>query len=55
MGETKLYQRLLSKFRDNQDDFTGQFADVRENSYPNAAMRVVHTLKDTSCITTVLQ
>ena len=48
MGNEKLYQRLLVKFRDSQKDFATQFKAAQSDPDPQAATRAAHTLKGTA-------
>jgi HPt (histidine-containing phosphotransfer) domain-containing protein len=48
VGNAKLYQRLLVKFRDANKTFAEQFAAARVDGDPTAATRCAHTLKGTA-------
>jgi HPt (histidine-containing phosphotransfer) domain-containing protein len=48
MGNEKLYQRLLVKFRDGQSNFADMFAEARAGEDASAPARVAHTLKGTA-------
>jgi CheY-like chemotaxis protein len=48
MGNMKLYKRLLIKFRDVNADFGNQFAAARQDSDPEATIRLAHTIKGTA-------
>ena len=43
--DTRLYRKLLRRFRDSQQDFAAQFAAARAADDPQAAIRCAHTLK----------
>jgi two-component system sensor histidine kinase/response regulator len=45
MGNTKLYSKLLLKFRNSQANFEQQFTIAQNDPDPNAAIRAAHTLK----------
>ena len=44
-GNTRLYRKLLIKFRDNYADFSTQFRDAQNSEDAEAATRLAHTLK----------
>jgi HPt (histidine-containing phosphotransfer) domain-containing protein len=44
-GDSVLYRRLLTKFRNSQGDFAERFEAPREGDDPGAATRAAHTLK----------
>jgi two-component system sensor histidine kinase/response regulator len=44
-GNTKLYRKLLVKFRDSQADFEAAFHQTQSDEDPEAATRCAHTLK----------
>jgi two-component system, sensor histidine kinase and response regulator len=44
-GNTKLYRKLLVKFRDSQSDFEAAFHQAQSDDDPDAATRAAHTLK----------
>ena len=44
-GNTKLYRKLLVKFRDSQSDFETAFHQAQSDDDPQAATRAAHTLK----------
>jgi len=48
MGNSKLYRRLLLKFRDANEGFAGHFAAAQADADAGAAIRVAHTLKGTA-------
>ncbi|MEO8591708.1 MAG: response regulator [Candidatus Solibacter sp.] len=48
MGNSKLYRRLLIKFRDANETFADQFAAARTDADSDAALRCAHTLKGTA-------
>jgi two-component system sensor histidine kinase/response regulator len=48
MGNTKLYTRLLIKFRDSQAGFAELFRSAQADADPTAATRCAHTLKGTA-------
>jgi len=48
MNNTKLYTRMLLKFRDTQGNFVQLFAAARQDLDPSAATRAAHTLKGTA-------
>jgi PAS domain S-box-containing protein len=48
MGNSKLYRRLLIKFREANETFAEQFAAARADADNGAATRCAHTLKGTA-------
>jgi CheY-like chemotaxis protein len=48
LNDTKLYRRLLVKFRDSQREFAQRFAAARKGTDPTAPVREAHTLKGTA-------
>ncbi|MDK9719514.1 MAG: response regulator, partial [Trichlorobacter sp.] len=48
LHNTKLYLRMLTKFRDSQSDFGSMFSAARQDTDPTAAERAAHTLKGTA-------
>jgi signal transduction histidine kinase/DNA-binding response OmpR family regulator/HPt (histidine-containing phosphotransfer) domain-containing protein len=48
MGNTKLYKRLLVKFRDVNVDFGKQFEAARQGADHESSIRLAHTIKGTA-------
>ncbi len=48
IGDPRLYERMLVKFRDSQRHFTELFAAAKVDPDPEAATRAAHTLKGTA-------
>ena len=48
MNNSKLYTRILGKFRDGQGDFRALFAAAQSDADPSAAERAAHSLRGTA-------